>query len=136
VGTDTFGTIAEYRHPEQVDRTAELRDDERYRLMMARAEQLLDDAADCGDRGLAVRVMHDLLVRWSKDLAVARGRVIHDLIFDHSYEEVAAMVGLSRQRINDIHREWMDKTSTPPWPTSGRWERITTRRKESRSQES
>jgi hypothetical protein len=127
VTTDTFPTLAEYRHPDAAARARELRSDERYVAIMGYVDQLLADVEDL-EPTMRVRVLHDLIVGLAPRMSLARGQAIHELMYDHPYEEVAAMCGLSRQRIYEIHHDWMARTSTAPWPTTGRWSRIVARR--------
>ena len=120
-------TLARHRHPEVATRADEVRKDDRYLTIWGQLEQVLTDIGHL-DRGMQVRILHDLLTRFTAEVQNARGRVIHALMFDHAYEEAAAMTGISRQRVYQIHHDWMERTSTPPWPMIGKMARIADRR--------
>jgi hypothetical protein len=110
-----------------VRRRSDLEDRDDYRALRAELTSLLESIA-AAPADVRFRFTHDLLCDTVPEIQNARGMAAHDLVFDHSYEEIGALVGLSRQRLQTIHLRWCEVTSTPAWPKTGRWSRIWSRR--------
>jgi hypothetical protein len=119
-------TLAEYRHPEMLAAAARLQQTDDYQAVMAAFDQVLAKLDEC-EPLVKARAAHDIRSMRMDDLTHARGSAIHDLAYDHAYEEVAALLGLTRQRVWTIAGIWRDKTGEA-WPKVGRLSRMQARR--------
>lgn len=125
--TDNRLTLAEVRHPHMVRRRSELEQRDDYRAVAAELDSVLESIRSLPP-DVRFRFVHDVLVDAVPTLYDIRGAAIHEMVWDHSYEEVGALVTLSRQRLHAIHVKWLDETGTEPWPATGRWSRMRQRR--------
>lgn len=118
-------TLAEYRHPEMYATISRLRKDPGYQQVMDAYEELLRRINEL-DPVTKARAAHDVINR-NDDLSVARGAAIHELAYDHAYEEIGALLGLSRQRVWIIASDWRNKFGMQDWPKVGRRSRLARR---------
>jgi len=126
--SDNNMTLAEFRHPTMVATATRIRLDIPYLAVMAEFDVVLDTLSECSPIHKA-RAAHDLINRVD-DLSYLRGATLHDLAYDHAYEEIGALVGLTRQRVWSILLDWRRKFNQEDWPTIGRQSRIMARRQQ------
>lgn len=119
--------IAQVRHPHMVRRSSELEQSDAYRALAGQLDSLLESLREVPP-DVRFRFAHDWLVDVSPTITDIRGSAVHGMVWDHSYEEVAAMVGLSRQRLQSLHQRWLELSMTEPHAKHGRWSRIFSRR--------
>ena len=120
--------IAQWRHPQMAQAAIELRQSAYYLPVADGMKQILD-AIDSSPAVARVRMTHDLATEFVFTVRQRRGAAIHDMLYDHSLDEVAALVGMSRQRVMEIHREWMRRNHVDPHPAIGRQSRIAARKR-------
>lgn len=125
--SDKEQTIAEVRHPHMIRKSSELEGRDDYKALAGQLDSLLESLRQAPP-DVRFRFTHDTMIDGLPTLGDIRGSAIHGMVWDHSYEEVAAMVGLSRQRLQTIHIRWLEMSATEPWAKRGRWSRIWGRR--------
>jgi len=120
-------TIAQWRHPAMAERVRQMPDELAYQRVQ-NARQELADALHQAPSDVRARASHEVLTQDTAMWSSIRGAAIHELLFDHSMEEVAALLGVSRQRIQEVNVTWQARNGEQPWPKYGRWSRIAARR--------
>jgi hypothetical protein len=110
-----------------IDRRNEIRMREDYLGVRAHWTALLKDLDELPPQ-VKARLAHDLLLEVESELSYHRGQALFALVYDHSYDEIGSLVGLTRQRVHQLVGDHMERHSVDPWPAVGRQSRIAARR--------
>lgn len=132
--SDKTQPISEVRHPHMMRKSSALEQRDDYRALAAQLDSFLESLR-AAPPDVRFRFSHDTMLDALPALGDIRGSAIHGMVWDHSYEEVAAMVGLSRQRLQSIHLRWLELSGTEPWPKQGRWSRMWARRQKEKAEQ-
>ena len=121
-------TLAEVRHPHMRRRAHVIEQRDDYRALHRQWVSLIESMR-AAPPDVRFRFAHQCVIDGYAELLDVRGAAIHGMAFDHSYEEIAALVGLSRQRLQDVHHRWLEVSGTENWGKTGRWSRMWERRR-------